>query len=105
MADTLTVYEGSLADTNEATVATIATGKAFVMQGYRISNSNEEDQTVTLKIGTDTVIIPDHTIPKKDAIQEHDLNIPVLAGKTIKLTASVADDVSFYIYGILIEVS
>lgn len=104
MADTLTVYEGSPADTNEATVATIAASKAFIIQGYRISNSNGADQTVLVKIGTDTIIIPTHTIPANDAIQEHDLNLPVLAGKTIKLTAGVADDIDYYFYGILIDV-
>jgi hypothetical protein len=103
MADILTVYEGSPADTNEATVATIAAGKAFIMQGYRISNSNAAEQTVTLKIGTDTIIIPAHKIPANDAIQEHDLNIPVLAGKTIKIKAGVADDIDYYIYGVTID--
>jgi hypothetical protein len=104
MADALTVYEGSPDGTSEVTVATIAAGKALIMQGYRISNSNAAEQTVTLKIGTDTIIIPAHKIPANDAIQERDLNIPVLAGKTIKITAGVADDIDYYIYGILIDV-
>jgi hypothetical protein len=104
MADTLTVYEGSPSGTTEVTVATIETGKAFIMQGYWISNSNAAAQAATLKIGTDTVVIPGALIPTKDALIKNDLNIPVLAGKTIKFTAGVANDIDYYIWGITIDV-
>ena len=103
MADVLTIYEGSPADTNEATVATIAAEKAFIMQGYWISNSNAEAKTAILKIGTGTVVIPGASIGAKDALVKNDLNIPILAGKTIKFTAGVANDIDYYIWGITID--
>lgn len=104
MADTLTVYEGSPSTTTELTVATIAANKAFIMQGYRISNANAAAQAVTLKIGSDTIVIPGYPVPTKDALQECNLNIPVLTGKTIKITAGVANDIDYYIYGVMIDV-
>lgn len=103
MADTLTVYEGSPSVTTEVTVATIASGKAFIMQGFMISNSNASAQAVTLKVGTDTVVIPAYSLASKDCLVRNDLNIPVLAGKTIKITAGVANDIDYYIWGILID--
>lgn len=104
MADVLTIYEGSPSDTNEATIATIDAGKAFIMQGIIISNSNAADQTATVKIGTDTIIIPAHTVPKNDSICPPFKEVPILAGKTIKFTSSVANDLDFYIWGITIDV-
>lgn len=103
MADVLTVYEGSPSVTTEVTVTTIAADKAFLMQGYCISNSNAAAQTATLKIGTDTVLIPTASIPTKDALIKNDLNIPILTGKTLKFTAGVANDIDYYIWGITID--
>jgi hypothetical protein len=104
MADTLTVYEGSPADTNEATVATIAADKAFIMQGFAVSNANAASKYFTLKIGTNTVLAYQHAVPTKDAVVRNDLNIPVLTGKTIKFTSEVANDLDYYIWGITIDV-
>ena len=103
MADVLTVYEGSPTGTTETTVATIATGKAFIMQGYWISNSNAAAKTAILKIGINIVVIPGASIGAKDALVKNDLNIPILAGKTIKFTAGVANDIDYYIWGITID--
>ena len=93
------VYEGTLT-TSEATVATIAANTTFIMKGFAVSNNNAADKYFTLKIGTDTRLATEKVVPTKDTLIRGDLNIPVLTGKTIKITGEVATDMDYYIWGV-----
>lgn len=62
-----------------------------------ISNEDSSARDATVKYGngtTDYMLIPTKSIPAKDFIRE-DCLIPLREGWTIKVTASVADKVTF----------
>jgi hypothetical protein len=92
------VYSGVLT-TTEATVATIAANTTFIVKGFWISNSNSASQTAILKFD-DKRMVPGTTIPTHDSLVQDNLHIPLLTGKTIKITGSVNTDMDYYIWGI-----
>ncbi len=103
MADALTKYNACPAVITEVTVATIAASKAFIVKEVIISNTNAADKTATLKFD-DTVIVPGTTIPAKDAIRMENMNTHLDAADTIKFTGNSANEISYYISGITIDV-
>ena len=92
------VYSGTLT-TSETTVATIATNTTFIIKGIWISNSNAANKTATVKID-DKRLVPSTSIPARDTLLLDNLHIPVVAGKTIKVTGEVTTDMDYYIWGI-----
>lgn len=92
------VYSGTLA-TDEAIVATIAANTTFIMKGFWISNANAADKYAILKID-DKRFVSSRPVPIKDTLIQDNLNIPVVAGKTIKVTGEVANDLDYYIWGV-----
>ena len=100
MAKTYTdkVYNGTLT-TAETTVDTIATNTTFLLKGIVISNANAADKYATVKID-DKRIIASKPIPTKNSIVLTFDSLPVLTGKTIKVTGEVANDLDYYIWGV-----
>ncbi len=92
------VYSGTLT-TTEATVVTVAANTTFIIKGFWVSNSNTSDQTASLKID-DKRLIPNTLVPFNNTLIQDNLHIPVTAGKTIKVTGGVDDDMDYYIWGI-----
>lgn len=92
------VYSGTLT-TSEATIVTVAANTTFIIKGVWISNSNVADKYVTLKID-DKRFIPSTAVPLHNTLIQDNLHIPVVAGKTIKITGEVATDMDYYIWGI-----
>lgn len=92
-------YSGTLG-TAEATLATIAANTTFIMKGIIISNSNAADKFANLKID-DKRIVPNKAVPTKNSIIiTFDGGLPIGAGKTIKATGEVANDIDYYIWGV-----
>ena len=92
------VYSGTLT-TSEVTVATIAASTTFIIKGMWVSNTNAANKTAIVTVD-DKRLMPTTPIPAKDALILDNLHIPVLAGKTIKVTGEVATDMDYYIWGI-----
>ena len=92
------VYSGTLT-TDETTVATIAANTNFIIKVFWISNSNAADKYAILKID-DKRFVASRPVPTKDTLIQDNLNIPVTAGKTIKVTGEVANDLDYYIWGV-----
>ena len=103
MADAIKVYEGTMGAT-ESTVMTVGANKAFIVTEIRLSNRHASVATTALvKAGTDTVIFPAKSIDAGDGyIQE--CHTPVVATKTIKVTAGAADSIDYYISGVEVDV-
>ncbi len=100
MAKTYTdkVYNGTLA-TTEATVDTIAANTTFLLKGIVISNANAADKYAIVKID-DKRIVSSKPVPTKNSIVLSFDSLPVLTGKTIKVTGEVATDMDYYIWGV-----
>lgn len=103
MADTIKVYEGTMGDV-ESTVVTVGANKAFIITEIRLSNRHATTATTALiKAGTDTVIFPAKIIYARDGYIQQ-CHTPVVAGKTIKVTAGAASSIDYYISGIEVDV-
>ena len=92
------VYSGTLT-TNEETVVTVTANTTFIIKGFWISNSNAAAKYAILKIDGKR-FVPSMPVPTKDAIVQDNLHIPVVAGKTIKVTGEIATDMDYYIWGV-----
>ena len=103
MADTIKVYEGTMGAT-ESTVVTVGTGKALIVTEIRLSNRHATTATTALiKAGTNTVIFPAKSLDAGDGYIQQ-CHTPVVAGKTIKVTAGAASSIDYYISGIEVDV-
>lgn len=103
MADALTKYNACPAVDTEVTVATIAASKAFIVKEVIISNTNAADKTAILKFD-DTLIVPTTTVPARNAIRLSGMNTHLDAADTIKFTGNSANEISYYISGVTIDV-
>ncbi len=93
------VYNGTLT-TTETTVATIAANTTFLLKGIIISNANAADKYAIVKID-DKRIVSSKPVPTKNSIVlNFEGGVPVLTGKTIKVTGEVATDMDYYIWGV-----
>ncbi len=102
MADALKVFRGT-AGTTEATVYTAPEGKALILQGFWVSNSNTDGQGITIKL-SDKRFVSGHMVPAKDTLLHNNLQIPLVAGDTIKITGAVADDLDYSLWGLEVDV-
>lgn len=102
MADTEKVLaKGTLASTDETTIATVPNTKHFVITNFVIHNSDTSERTVSLKID-DVPLLTEESIPTKKTLGLR----PELGGTyvaqndTIKLQASAAGVIHYYLSGI-----
>lgn len=93
------VYSGTLA-TGGATVVTVAASTAYIINGIIISNANAAGQLAEVLVDDKRIIPYVKAIPTGEAIILTNLNIPVLATKTIKVKGAVNSDMDYYIWGV-----
>jgi hypothetical protein len=93
------VYSGTLT-TGGATIATVGASTVFVIKGILISNANAADKKAEVLIDDKRIVPYVKPVPTGDVLLLTDLNIPVVATKTIKVKGEVNTDMDFYIWGV-----
>lgn len=104
MADSLIKFNGSNANTNEATIFTVPASTAYLIGLIHVCNKNAATKYVTIKADSSEIVYQ-RGIETKDALTLSFAQPLVLeAGDTLKITQEAANDLVYYISGIAVSV-